>query len=533
MSHNAGSPTASNLDADTGLPGPRRTGVAWEAMALAVYGSCFLAILTLVFSGFTRDDLEVAYYAQGWRFHTHPDHLPLYDWLAQALVSVLGPTPLATGLLKVALMMTAYAFVWLGIRRITDSRGLATIAAAGIPACHFFGYMAIRNYTHSALLLAALAGLFCAAAYLITASARSHGRPWAALGLGIAISIGLMSKFSFVLFAACLLAVLPWQSMTRGHTVKLVPMVLAGALPGAAIVGIWLVTLPQPLLPHLATALESEREMGLLARAVAIAGDAVLTPILRLLPGLLLPLLLAPITLWRGHAGPRPATEGRAEPCRLWANRLALYAVCCAVVVIAATLLGGGTRVREHYMAPVIVFAPAYLALRFGAGGITAARARMIGLGLMGIAGIYLVTVTIAAIWVSPASCGRCLMNLPVQAVGQQIADAGFRGGTIVSDWLDWSANLRLVFPESRLVAEEFPLVHRAGGESGGCLILTGTLDVPAHPERVAALLAERFGTILPADAELRTASAPLAFSDNRAVEVAYFLFPDGLGDCR
>ncbi len=511
----------------------RRRGVAWEAVVLAAYGGCFLAILTLVFSGFTRDDLEVAYYAQGWRFHTHPDHLPLYDWLAQALVSVLGPTPLATGLLKVALMMIAYALIWLGIRRVTDSRGLATIAAAGIPACHFFGYMAVRNYTHSALLLAALAGLFCAAAYLITASAQSRGRLLAAFGLGVAISIGLMSKFSFVLFAACLLAVLPWQRLPRGRAMRLVPMVLAGALPGIAIVGTWLVTLPEPLMPHLATALESEREMGLIARAVGVTGDTVLTPILRLLPGLLLPLLLAPVALWRGHTGPRPTADGQAELCRLWANRLALYALCCAVVVIAATLLGGGTRVREHYMAPVIVFAAAYLALRFGAGGITAARARTIGLGLMGVAGVYLVTVTVATIWVSPAMCGRCLVNLPVQAVGQQITDAGFRGGTIVSDWLDWSANLRQVFPESRVVAEEFPLVRRAGGEPGGCLILTGTLDVAAHPERVAVLLAERFGAELPADAELRTASAPLTFSDHRVVEVSYFLFPDGLGDCR
>ena len=533
MSRNGAPPIAGILDAGTMPSSPRRTGVAWEAVALAAYGACVLAILTQVFSGLTRDDLEVVYYAQGWRFHTHPDHLPLYDWLAQALVYVLGPTPLATGLLKVALMMTAYALMWLGVRRITGSRGLATIAAAGIPACHFFGYMAIRNYTHSMLLLAALAGVFCAAAHVITAPSQSRCRLWAASGLGVAMSIGLMSKFSFVLFAACLLAVLPWQRMTRGHVMNLVPLGLTGALPGVILVGIWLATLPEPLMPHLATALESEREMGLVARVAGIAGDTVLTPILRLLPGLLLPLLLAPVALWRGHAAAGPAPDEQADLCRPWANRLALYAICCAAVVIAATLLGGGTRVREHYMAPVIVFAPTYLALRLGAGGITAARVRTIGLGMMGIAGAYLVAVPALTIWVSPAFCERCLVNLPIQAVGRQIADAGFRGGTIVSDWLDWSANLRRVFPESRLIAEEFPLMPHRDGEPGGCLILTGTLSIPADVVRVADLVADRFDVELPLGAELRTASAPIVFSDDRTVDVAYLLFPDGLGDCR
>ena len=506
---------------------------ALPAGALLVYGLCILAILTLVFTGFPRDDLETAYYAQGWRFHTHPDHPPLYAWLAQALVSILGPTTLATGILKVGLLLACYALIWTGVRRLTRRPGLATLAALGLPATHFFGYLSIHNYTHTALLMVAMAGVFCAAAYAITAKPEDRLPVPAAIGLGLAIGVGLLAKFSFVFFGPCLLATLPWASIGAKRTVRLLAIALLVAAPAAVVVLIWLVTLPEPLVSQLATAMGTHRDVGLAERILGVAGDAALTPLGWLLPALLVPILLSPGALWRGHR--RPSADGgdTAAICRLWANRLAIYAGCSVVIVAGVTLLGGGTRLREHYMAPLILFGTVYLALRLAAGGITPVRIRRSILGFAGIVAAYLVALPGVALFVSPTHCERCLANLPVEAIAQQLAAAGFDGGMIVSDRLDWMANLRQVFPEARLVTGGFTLNHPAPESPGACLVLTGTAQVSPQVHNLDAVLTGQLGVALPEDTVFQPLSAPLAYSDGRRVGLSYALFPNGLGRCR
>ena len=506
---------------------------ALPAGALLVYGLCILAILTLVFTGFTRDDLETAYYAQGWRFHTHPDHPPLYAWLAQALVSVLGPTTLATGILKVGLLLACYALIWTGVRRLTRSPGLATLAALGLPATHFFGYLSVHNYTHTALLMVAMAGVFCAVAHAIATKRDDRPLVPAAIGLGLAIGVGLLAKFSFVFFATCLLATLPWASIGAKRASRLLATALLVAAPAAVIVLVWLATLPEPLVSQLATAMGTHRDVGALERVLGVLGDAALTPLGWLLPGLLVPILLSPGALWRGHRAPAAASGDTAATCRLWANRLAVYAGCSVVIVAAATLLGGGTRLREHYMAPLILFGTVYLALRLAAGGIDPARIRRITLGLAGIVAAYLVALPGVALFVSPIHCERCLANLPVEDIGQQLAAAGFDGGMIVSNRLDWMANLRQVFPEARLVTGGFTLTHPAPAAPGACLVLAGTAQVPPQFPEIDAVLAEQFDIALPADTVFQPLTATLAYSDDRQVGLSYVLFPDGLGRCR
>lgn len=506
---------------------------ALPAGALLVYGLCILAILTLVFTGFTRDDLETAYYAQGWRFHTHPDHPPLYAWLAQALVSVLGPTTLATGILKVGLLLACYALIWAGVRRITGSAGLATLAALGLPATHFFGYLSVHNYTHTALLMAAMAGVFCAAAHAITTKPDDPPPIPAAIGLGLAIGVGLLAKFSFVFFATCLLATLPWGSIGARRATRLLATALLIAAPAAVIVLIWLATLPEPLVSQLATAMGTHRDVGALERVLGVLGDAALTPLGWLLPALLVPVLLSPGALWRGHRAPLAAHGDMAATCRLWANRLAVYAGCSVVIVATVTLLGGGTRLREHYMAPLILFGTVYLALRLAAGGIDPARIRRITLGFAGIVAAYLVALPGVALFVSPTHCERCLANLPVEDIGRQLATAGFDGGMIVSNRLDWMANLRQVFPEARLVTGGFTLTHPEPAAPGACLVLAGTAQVPPQFPEIDAILAEQLGIALPEDTVFQPLSATLAYSDDRQVGLSYVLFPDGLGRCR
>ncbi len=535
MSRKAASGSSSGNTWD-GAPEPMMAGTrSWglPAGALVAYGLCLLAILTLVFTGFTRDDLETAYYAQGWRFHTHPDHPPLYAWLAQSLVSVLGPTTLATGILKVSLLLACYALIWLGVRRLTRSAGLATLAGLGLPATHFFGYLSVHNYTHTALLLAAMAGLFCAAAHVITARPGRRPPIPAAIGLGGAIGVGLLAKFSFAFFAPCLLAALPWATLGARRAARLLAIALAVAAPGAAIVLLWLLTLPAPLVPQLATAMGTHREVGMLERIFGVLGDAGLTPLGWLLPALLIPILAAPGPLWRGHKGPPPQPQETAATCRIWANRLAAYALCSIVIVSAVTLLGGGTRLREHYMAPVILFGPVYLALRLAAGGVTPGQIRRIIIGFAGIVVAYLVALPGVAVFVSPTHCERCLANLPVQEIGRQLADAGFDGGMMVSNRLDWIANLRQVFPDARLVTSGFTLTHPEPAAPGACLVITGTAQIGPQPAEVEAILADQLGTALPAGAAFQPLSAPLAYAEVREVGLSYLLVPEGLGACR
>ena len=132
-----------------------------------------------------------------------------------------------------------------------------------------------------------------------------------------------------------------------------------------------------------------------------------------------------------------------------------------------------------------------------------------------------------------PPGCGKTLtaeviaseLGLPLVVV---------RIDSVVSSYLgETAANLRQVFPESRLVSAGLPPMRLAPRRSGGCLILAGTAhDEPDLPA-ITEILAEHFDAELPADVVLRTATARLAYSSGRLVGVSYIIFPEGLGACR
>lgn len=125
---------------------------------------------------------------------------PLYTWLQWGFNLVFGPSLLSLILLKQSLLAGTYVLLWLAARHQGLGLRGAWWAAASLLLFPVVGWMAVRDLTHTVLLL------FCTA-WLYWALVRHIARPRPAgfVVLGVALAVGMLAKYSFALIAAALL----------------------------------------------------------------------------------------------------------------------------------------------------------------------------------------------------------------------------------------------------------------------------------------------------------------------------------------
>ncbi|WP_349433536.1 glycosyltransferase family 39 protein [Pararhizobium sp. A13] len=135
------------------------------------------------------------WYALG--YDTQP---PFFNWVQHAVIDGIGQSLFALSLVKNLFLFLSYVFYYLAARQVLANKSLAVAAALGLLTIPEIGWLAQRDLTHSnASLLAAclfLYGLF-----------RTLDRPTLITYLltGIAIGIGLISKYNFSILCFCAL----------------------------------------------------------------------------------------------------------------------------------------------------------------------------------------------------------------------------------------------------------------------------------------------------------------------------------------
>ncbi|HEY6416684.1 MAG TPA: glycosyltransferase family 39 protein, partial [Acidimicrobiales bacterium] len=184
----------------------RQSGrVAWStpagfAVLVAAYGLLHLALRLALSTTLTIDDSREAVLAQTLEWGYQPRQPPLYNWLVWAAFQVAGPGVFALTLVKYVVLGAAYAFVYASGRRFLADGRLPALAAFSLLLMVPIGWVVHESLTHSVTVLAAAAATFYA---LLRLEASGSRGAYAAFGL--AIAAGLLSKFSFALFAGALL----------------------------------------------------------------------------------------------------------------------------------------------------------------------------------------------------------------------------------------------------------------------------------------------------------------------------------------
>jgi hypothetical protein len=215
--------------------------------------------------------------------------------------------------------------------------------------------------------------------------------------------------------------------------------------------------------------------------------------------------------------------------CRL----LERFFLLVLLILAAAVLLFGVTHFKDRWMQPFLFLAPLYAFIRLQGIGVAPSRLRLYA-GVLGIFGLVFLAMPLTQVWVGPWFGVYSRLHVPFEALARQLEAAGFQHGMIVAENTFIGGNLRLTFPDARVLTPELTIgLQATARESGQCLVVWDGNDIQPLPEHLHRFLekelqAQALGNVVPGYAE-----AWLKHSHQRVFRLGFLLLPEGLGECR
>lgn len=501
---------------------------------VATYLIAHFALRLSMWPSLGVDDAEQALFAQHFEWSYRYRAPPLFTWLLMGIERVTGgPGLLAISLLRYLLFAVLALFVYLTSRRLLADPRLAALSVYSYAAIYVFGYYSHHDLTHTT----AMSAMLAASWYALVRLVETPDWRWYA-AFGITCGLGLISKWNFGIFiggfviAALLLSDLRRRVLLRpGILLTLLCMALVAG-PVAASTIYWGPNNNDNLGSVLGVDADIDSLIHLLA-VVKLFGSFLVYG----LPFLAIAIVAYwPNVEWRRLAFWQAARRAQAGPVLTAAVFTSFGA---ALIFVAIALVTGSLKLPERLMQPALFMLPA-LFLMLVDGRETENRR------LSGFALILLVVAIIAlgariGVFINESrDCRHCRANQPYEQLAEELRADGFSGqGTILVKDDHLGGNLRVVFPQARVVDITFPLRYwPAPGEGAGdCLIVRrGATDETAlgtPDDRFGRFLTERLGgNARSADAQ-RTTELKLLGSDTLTRSYSWELFKGGNGDCR
>ena len=494
-------------------------------LCLVAYLIVLFVVRAYLFPGASEDDAEQLFFTQAFAWGYKPKQPPLYTWLVLASQWVLGVGIPAVSVIKFSALFALYAFLYRSAYLVLGEQRLAVLSAIAALGIYNMGWESVMNYSNTVL----LAALCAATLYAVLRLERGNTIAGQA-ALGLAVGLGLLSKYNYVLFLAPMAvagAVDPGFRARLFSARGLVALAVAAAVAG----------------PHYYWALTSAGGFAAIAdvappdihgggylRAVAWGlSSAVYRTVAYLLPVLILFLVFFPRAFL-----PLATAAGGGEAARR--RRLfEVFFLAFAGLGVAAILAFQVSEVRTHWMMVLVGF-PIYVFARVQAVG-PPQRVVERFTGAVSVLAVAVVVAMGVRFVVTPLDCKKCNMFIPYADLAAQIRAGGFTGGTIVA--LDYpnqiGGNLRVYFPKSRIVDRRFlPFRPPARTSTGDCLVVWNTAIGPLADVKLGLIVstAARFGTRFRTDEPVYFAEAPMARSGGRTVRLAYLLVRENKGRC-
>ncbi|WEJ10989.1 ArnT family glycosyltransferase [Sinorhizobium prairiense] len=402
------------------------------AVVLAVAGYFLLCIIlrVSVSSSLEIDEAEQAFLSQFLALGYGPQP-PFYNWLQYGLAEVIGTSLATMTILKNGLLFLCCLFYGLAARLVLTDRRLPPIAMLGVLTLPPIFLLAQRDLSHT------VAALFAVSLFLYS-FLKTLKRPslFSYILTGVAVGIGLMAKYNFVLVpVAAIVAVLPERELRA----RILDWRILPAIAVATLI----------VLPHAYWMLQNfgfasggtlnemrEREAeGFLLQAfygVYSLGSAVIG-------GSLVPLLVFGL-VFRGKF--RAIWQAESQWSRIIGRMLAL----CLIAVLLVVLGVAATHVREKWLVLFLVLIPLYLCLKIEAANIdlTDSLRRFFLLVLVIVLGA-LVLVSARAV-VRPWFGDYSRLNIPYAALAEAVAQAEGQPALILVNDKQIAGNLRMQF---------------------------------------------------------------------------------------
>lgn len=487
--------------------------------------SIYWLVRMFAFSGLSADEAEQVLFAQSFQWGYDVANPPLYTWILIALFKIFGKSAAVVLLFKFALLYAIYASLFQAARLILGEERRLDAALVGLsPVLFFFvSWHSIFNYSHS--LLNALFVIVTFIAFEKVAATRQAR--WYAL-FGLAIGIGLLSKYAFALFV---LALVVATISTKSLRMTLIsPKIVLTALIAMAVVAphaVWMLE-SRDLVDHaIAYKLQTQTDAAYLETVGKGLWNLVRATFAFMSPMWLIGLLVFPTALKSNQDRPQAAML-------LDRTFLAILALMIGMVII-----GGISQFRPNYLFILVLF-PLWLFARLPGEQTPGKRRRIYATVVVGAMCLSVLALGAKAIS-DPLRCKKCLYLTPYEDIAQALIEDGFIGGSMFATWYPspLPGNLALHLPDARIVSHKFTHIKPPSrAQDGQCMAVwvpreRGGKDV----EAAAGSTNGAFGTNLLPDHPFKRLELPLYRAPDKSALIEYFIIDPASGidqaDCR
>lgn len=177
----------------------RAPGLLTLIVPLASFLAVHLLLRLQLSSSLHGDGADIIFFNQSLALG-YSEQPPLFSWLFWLWSRLFGATVFSLGLFRAMLLGGTVYLLYLSARRITGRHALAVMAAFSVLLLPSFVWKA-SYVTHSLLL-----GLCCAATSYALLGVIERARRRDYLLLGMCVALGLLSKYTYILFLAALLS---------------------------------------------------------------------------------------------------------------------------------------------------------------------------------------------------------------------------------------------------------------------------------------------------------------------------------------
>lgn len=493
------------------------------------------------------DDAEQALFAQQWAWSYRFEQPPLFTWLLYPTFELLGVNVLALSL---------WRYFWLGVILLGSYRLLlkwfcwqanseedrlyAGLATLGLLLIYVIAYFSHHDLTHTTIMTAFIVLGLLQFTRLIE---NPHWKNY--LLLGLVFAGGLLGKWNFIVFCmaliiSCLVLSSYRPLLLTGKTLLAIGVTTILVLPT-----LWFVAnLERPYVDIAEAALSNQKVSGF--ATVLAKGSAKLT-------GSLLVYLL-PFLLFAGLIFYRPLRSGWSALRKPELNTLAAPKphqqgpVCSPVspqFLLVFSLSGitllwllipllGAVRFTERWMQPVLFPLPFLVLMLVRLGNPDVRKIRNYLLAVLAFSVLAFV-VRIGMDKFSADRCGSCRALIPFPELAAQLSEAGFKKGTIIADRFHIGGNMRLSFPDSRVIDPHYPLAVWPDDQGEGqCLWVWETARSKEQPpEHFQPFVTSQLAAAWRPPDRQGVATALLHGSEQRTYSLSWWLFEQPLGYCR
>jgi 4-amino-4-deoxy-L-arabinose transferase-like glycosyltransferase len=471
---------------------------------IAAYYLVAILVRVLRADGLQSDEAEQLFQSQFllWGYGRQP---PFYNWLQYGVIHLIGPSIFALSLVKNGLLFLTCLFYGLAARHLSERKELSAAAMLGVLALPTVTILAQRDLSH------AVATLF-AVSFFLYAFFGALTRPslWRYVLTGVAIGIGAISKYNFVVLPiAALLAILPEAELRRRLFDRrlIATIVVAGliCLPHA----LWVLGNFQTATAGTVNAMRDDATGNVLLdrlSGILDLGSAAVTGSLVLVAFLLIAFGRNLIDGWNIETVWTRVT-GR------------MFLICLAAIGLIAVGMGA-TTISQKWLSPFLLILPLYLCLKIEAAGGFARRvdgvARLAPLSSALAFGFLLYLM--AGNLLSPVINRYSKDSLPsVTFVRQVLAESGQQNEPdfIVAGSAALGGAARIAAPEAAVRLSSFAQANSIPEGTG--LVVWPTDDGMALPAPLAAYLQDQ--GVDTRDVSPKAMDVPYAYSRGRKTE--------------